>query len=100
MLSSAGLSGGASVTAKPKALSLAPPPSGGVKLRSPLPPPPNDPVATRLTSPNRVAGLKGSKENVKSANDSLSDLSQLEKNLPSSAGSSSARGTASGWAAF
>ncbi|CAM8969189.1 unnamed protein product [Rhodiola kirilowii] len=100
MLSAAGLSGGASATSKPKALSLAPPPSGGVKLRSPLPPPPNDPVASRLTSPNRIAGLKGSHENRKSTNDSLSDLSQLEKNLPSSAGSSSARSTASGWAAF
>uniref|UniRef100_A0A7N0UJF0 NECAP PHear domain-containing protein n=1 Tax=Kalanchoe fedtschenkoi TaxID=63787 RepID=A0A7N0UJF0_KALFE len=100
MLSAAGLSGGASPTAKPKALSLAPPPSGGVKLRSPLPPPPNDPVATRLASPSHTAGSKGIKETVKPANDSLSDLSQLEKNLPSSAGSSSARGTASGWAAF
>lgn len=70
MLSNAGLSGGASVAAKPKALGLAPPPAGGVKIRSPLPPPPNDPVAARITAVVQ--------ENSRRSSDPLSDLSQLE----------------------
>ncbi|XP_057963605.1 uncharacterized protein At1g03900 isoform X2 [Malania oleifera] len=98
MLSSAGLSGGLSVAGKPKALGLAPPPTGLGKIRSPLPPPPNDPAASRMTSAGHI--LKGSKENVKRANDPLSDLSQHERNLPSTAGSVSTKTTASGWAAF
>ncbi|KAL8055226.1 hypothetical protein ABFX02_04G043100 [Erythranthe guttata] len=91
MLSAAVLSGGVSGTGKPKALSLAPPPIGAVKIRSPLPPPPNDASA---------AALKGPKENPRRSNDTLSDLSQLEKSLPSNAGSSSPQTSAAGWAAF
>lgn len=77
MLSAAGLSGGLTATGKPKALSLAPPPSGGAKLRSPLPPPPNDPVAARIAS-NNVTAVKGLNEHVKNSTDPFSDLSQLE----------------------
>lgn len=79
MLSAAGLTGGLSGTGNPKALSLAPPPSGAVKIRSPLPPPPNDHVAARMTSASHPGdGLKGPKENVRHSNDPLSDLSPLE----------------------
>ncbi|KAF3436135.1 hypothetical protein FNV43_RR23227 [Rhamnella rubrinervis] len=96
MLSAAGLSG----TGKPKAVSLAPPPGSG-KIRSPLPPPPNDPVAARLGTPNHSVGLKVHNENSRHATDSLSDLSPLERNLPSAAtGTGSTKTTASGWAAF
>ncbi|KAI8523061.1 hypothetical protein RHMOL_Rhmol13G0045400 [Rhododendron molle] len=100
MLSAAGLSGGPSGTAKPKALSLSPPPVGGGKIRSPLPPPPNDPVAARMTSTSHGVGLKGIKENVRRSTDPLSDLSQLERNLPSTTGSASTKTSAAGWAAF
>lgn len=100
MLSAAGLSGGLSGTAKPKALTLSPPPVGGGKLRTPLPPPPNDPVAARMTSTSHGVGLKGTNENVRRSTDPLSDLSQLEKNLPSTAGSASTKTSAAGWAAF
>lgn len=86
---------GVSSTANPKPLGLAPPPSGSGKIRSPLPPPPNDPVANRITS-----NLKGSKENTRHAVDPLSDFSQLERNLPSKAESGTATSTAAGWAAF
>ncbi|XP_015891305.1 uncharacterized protein At1g03900 isoform X1 [Ziziphus jujuba] len=95
MLSAAGLSG----TGKPKAVALAPPPGSG-KIRSPLPPPPNDPIAARMTSSSDhsvSAGLRVPKEK---SSDSLSDLSPLERNLPSAAGSGTAKTTASGWAAF
>ncbi|KAB1223766.1 hypothetical protein CJ030_MR2G016649 [Morella rubra] len=79
MLSSAGLTGGPSGAGKPKPLGLAPPPSGGGKIRSPLPPPPNDPVSARLSpASHHSVGLTGSKENVRHSNDSLSDLSPLE----------------------
>ncbi|RDX94038.1 hypothetical protein CR513_23614 [Mucuna pruriens] len=98
MLSAAGLTGGHAATPKPKTLSLAPPPSGAGKIRSPLPPPPNDPVAARIASTGRASGLTGTYESAKHSNDSLSDLSQLQKNLPSTNTSGSA--TASGWAAF
>ncbi|KAJ1417458.1 PH-like domain superfamily [Sesbania bispinosa] len=99
MLSAAGLTAGHSGTPKPKALSLAPPPSGAGKIRSPLPPPPNDPVAARIASTARSSGdHKGTYEGVRHSTDSLSDLSQLQKNLPSTATSGST--TASGWAAF
>ncbi|XP_054789813.1 uncharacterized protein At1g03900-like [Prosopis cineraria] len=98
MLSAAGLIGGHSGTAKPKALSLAPPPSGAGKIRSPLPPPPNDPVAARKISTSHSTDIKGSNESVKNSTDSISDLSQLKRNLPSTAASGST--TASGWAAF
>ncbi|KAE9589915.1 hypothetical protein Lal_00037607 [Lupinus albus] len=98
MLSAAGLTGGHAGTPKPKVLSLAPPPSGAGKIRSPLPPPPNDPVAARIASTSRGTGLKGTNDSVKHSTDSLSDFSQLQKNLPSTATSSST--AASGWAAF
>ncbi|GKV01840.1 hypothetical protein SLEP1_g14358 [Rubroshorea leprosula] len=95
MLSAAGLSGGLAGSAKPKTLGLAPPPSGTGKIRSPLPPPPNDPAAVRITS----SSLKAPKENTRRP-DPLSDFSQLERNLPSATGSASTKTTASGWAAF
>ncbi|KAL2540669.1 Uncharacterized protein Adt_01647 [Abeliophyllum distichum] len=100
MLSAAGLSSGPAGTGKSKTLSLAPPPSGGGKIRSPLPPPPNDPAAARINSPSHDTALKGSKDTVKQSNDPLSDLSQLERNLPAGAGSGSAKTSAAGWAAF
>ena len=68
---SAGKSGGLSSSGNAKTLGLAPPPSGSGKIRSPLPPPPNDPAAARIT-------LKGSKESVRRSTDSLSDFSELE----------------------
>lgn len=98
MLSAAGLTGGHSVTAKPKALSLAPPPAGAGKIRSPLPPPPNDPVAARKISTSQSSDLKESNDGVRHSTDSMSDLSQLKRNLPSTAAPGST--TASGWAAF
>lgn len=77
MLSAAGLSG--SGTGKPKTLSLAPPPTGAGKIRSPLPPPPNDPAARKLSaSVCRDVGHEGKKDDVRQATDPLSDLSQLE----------------------
>ncbi|PRQ25811.1 putative PH domain-containing protein [Rosa chinensis] len=94
MLSAAGLSG----SAKPKspALSLAPPPGSG-KLRSPLPPPPNDPVAARISS----GGVKPPQDNARKSSDPFSDLSQIERNLPPANGSgSSTKTNAVGWAAF
>lgn len=95
MLSAAGLSGGGSAAiAKPKPLGLAPPPTGAGKIRSPLPPPPNDPVAARLTSGGAV--LKSPKP----AADPLSDLSQVRRNLPSPTGTESTKNSAAGWAAF
>ncbi|PSR86411.1 Adaptin ear-binding coat-associated protein 1 NECAP-1 protein [Actinidia chinensis var. chinensis] len=100
MLSAAGLSGGVSGAAKPKTLGISPPPIGGGKIRSPLPPPPNDPAAVRMTSASHGVGLKGPKENARRSTDSLSDLSQLERNLPSTTGSGSTKTSAAGWAAF
>jgi len=70
---SAGKSGGLSSSGNAKTLGLAPPPSGAGKIRSPLPPPPNDPAAARITST-----LKGSKESVRRSTDPLSDFSELE----------------------
>ncbi|KAL9318607.1 hypothetical protein ACSQ67_015124 [Phaseolus vulgaris] len=95
MLSAAGLTGGHATTPKPKTLSLAPPPSGIGKIRSPLPPPPNDPVAARIASTGHATDPEGTYESVKHSPDTLSDLSQLQKNLPSTNTSG-----ASGWAAF
>lgn len=77
MLSAAGLSGGPSGAGNPKLLGLAPPPSGAGKIRSPLPPPPNDPVAARMTS----ASHGGAKDNVRRNTDPLSNLSELEVSL-------------------
>ncbi|KAL4190343.1 hypothetical protein AMTRI_Chr07g24230 [Amborella trichopoda] len=74
MLSAAGLSGGSSGITKPK-LSLAPPPSGSGKIRSPLPPPPNDPVAARM-------GSGHSKDSARKTVDPLSTLSQIELDQP------------------
>ncbi|TVU30396.1 hypothetical protein EJB05_22015 [Eragrostis curvula] len=76
MLSSAGLSGGA--TAKPKAsMLLAPPPGAAGKLRSPLPPPPNDPAAARMNS-GKNTGTRDPKEPAKRNNDPFSDLSSMK----------------------
>eukprot|EP00262_Sarcandra_glabra_P006145 TRINITY_DN1825_c0_g2_i3.p1 TRINITY_DN1825_c0_g2~~TRINITY_DN1825_c0_g2_i3.p1 ORF type:complete len:277 (+),score=45.37 TRINITY_DN1825_c0_g2_i3:621-1451(+) len=97
MLSAAGLSGGASGTGKPS-VCLAPPPSTG-KIRSPLPPPPNDPAVARMTS-GPCVGIKGPKENARRTVDPFSDLSQIERSLPSTTGSGSTKSTSSGWAAF
>ncbi|KAG8091952.1 hypothetical protein GUJ93_ZPchr0012g20819 [Zizania palustris] len=98
MLSSAGLSGGSN--AKPKAsVLLAPPPGAAGKLRSPLPPPPNDPAAARMNSgPN--AGIRPPKEPAKRNSDAFSDLSAMKQNLPSSTESGQTKGTGAGWAAF
>lgn len=127
MLSAAGLSGGASGTEKIKPLSLAPPPvastksktagtesfkplslapppSASGKIRSPLPPPPNDPAAVRMTSTSQNAAVKGHNDTARRATDAFTDFSQLERNLPSTtvSGSSSTQSktTAAGWAAF
>ncbi|XP_010482721.2 PREDICTED: uncharacterized protein At1g03900 [Camelina sativa] len=92
------LSAALSGTGKPKPLALAPPPKAAGVTRSPLPPPPNDPVASRIASD----GCKDSIDNTRRRNEPLSDLTQLKKNLPSTAGSGSTKstGAASGWAAF
>ncbi|KAI4341771.1 hypothetical protein MLD38_026455 [Melastoma candidum] len=45
-----------SASGKPKAVGLAPPPGGSSKIRSPLPPPPNDPAAIRRASTSPSAG--------------------------------------------
>ncbi|XP_073051073.1 uncharacterized protein At1g03900-like [Primulina eburnea] len=101
MLSAAGLSGAVTGTGKSKTLVLSPPPSGAGKLRSPLPPPPNDPVAAaRMASASHMSSLKGSKDNARDSNDPLSDFSNLEKSLPSAADPGSTRTSATGWAAF
>ncbi|KAJ0052791.1 hypothetical protein Pint_01709 [Pistacia integerrima] len=102
MLSAAGLSGGTSDLGKPKPkiVGLAPPPEGG-KIRSPLPPPPNDPAAARMSSASRNIGIRAPNETTRhSTTDAFSDLSQIERNLPSSTTSGSSKTTASGWAAF
>ncbi|KAJ0528667.1 putative PH-like domain superfamily, NECAP, PHear domain-containing protein [Helianthus annuus] len=96
MLSTAGLSGGgASGADKVKPLSLAPPPATTGKIRSLIPPPPNDPAAVRMTAANH-------KETSRNSTDAFSDLSQLERDLPSKSGSGSSQSktTAAGWAAF
>lgn len=103
MLSAAGLSGSISTTSKPK-ISLAPPPASG-RIRSPLPPPPNDTVMARISnslssSPISNTASKFSRDETRHTADPL-DLSQLEMNLPSTTSSGSAKTTtASGWAAF
>ncbi|KAJ4726907.1 Adaptin ear-binding coat-associated protein 1 [Melia azedarach] len=101
MLSAAGLSGGVSGSAKPKVLGIAPPPGETGKIRSPLPPPPNDPAAARMNSATRSVGLRATEEATRhSTTDAFSDLSQIERNLPSSATTGSSTTTSSGWAAF
>ncbi|CAN1136742.1 Uncharacterized protein At1g03900 [Linum perenne] len=103
MLSAAGLTGGATATGKAKTLSLAPPPSGAAKIRSPLPPPPNDPAVVRISTAGARAAKDSSSTSSKSSSDSFSDFSQLERNLPpattTSTGAAKTK-TASGWAAF
>lgn len=97
MLSAAGLSGGATGTEKikppslapppvastkirpagtekVKPLSLAPPPNASGKIRSPIPPPPNDPAAVRMTSTSHNVH----KETARQSTDAFTDLSQLE----------------------
>lgn len=101
MLSAAGLSGAVSVSAKAKTVGLAPPPSGMGKIRAPLPPPPNDPAAARINSASRNNGVRAPKETTRhSTTDPSSDLSQIERNFPTSATSGSSKTPASGWAAF
>lgn len=79
MLSAAGLSGGVSGSAKPKVLGIAPPPGETGKIRSPLPPPPNDPAAARMNSATRSVGLRATEEATRhSTTDAFSDLSQIE----------------------
>ncbi|KAJ0695579.1 putative PH-like domain superfamily, NECAP, PHear domain-containing protein [Helianthus annuus] len=80
---------------KVKPLSLAPPPATTGKIRSLIPPPPNDPAAVRMTAANH-------KETSRNSTDAFSDLSQLERDLPSKSGSGSSQSktTAAGWAAF
>lgn len=78
MLSAAGLSGGLSGTGKSKTLGLPSPPIGTGKIRTPLPPPPNDPAVARKTSAGQVVPLKGTKENARHPTDPFTDLSQLE----------------------
>ncbi|TYI74047.1 hypothetical protein E1A91_D07G172900v1 [Gossypium mustelinum] len=95
MLSAAALSG---AVLKPNTLCLAPPPAGSGKIRSPLPPPPNDPAAARMTYTSQGVGQRAPTENTRQT-DPLTNFSQLERNLPAS-GSGSRKTTASGWAAF
>ncbi|KAH9287753.1 hypothetical protein KI387_031870 [Taxus chinensis] len=103
MLSAAGLAGSISSTGRPK-VSLAPPPASG-RIRSALPPPPNDTVTARIgntlsSSPISITGSKFAMDDARHNADPM-DLSQLEVNLPSTTSSSSAKtNTASGWAAF
>ncbi|RWW22628.1 hypothetical protein GW17_00013161 [Ensete ventricosum] len=76
MLSTAGLSAGAS--SKHKATTfLSPPPGGAGKLRSPLPPPPNDSATARMNL-GRNSGLNPPKDSARRPGDSLQDLSAIE----------------------
>lgn len=101
MLSAAGLSGGVSVSAKAKTVGLAPPPSGMGKIRTPLPPPPNDPAAARINSASRNNGVRAPNETTRhSTTDPSPGLSEIERSLPTSATSGSSKTPASGWAAF
>lgn len=77
MLSAAALSGAAG---KPMTLCLAPPPAGSGKIRSPLPPPPNDPAAARMTSTSQGVGQRAPNENTRQT-DPLTNFSQLEVQL-------------------
>ncbi|KAJ8535688.1 hypothetical protein K7X08_023408 [Anisodus acutangulus] len=79
---------------------IAPPPSGANKIRSPLPPPPNDPAISRKTSTTASIALKGPNGSSRQSSDPFSNLSQLERSLPSATGSGSIKTTAAGWAAF
>jgi adaptin ear-binding coat-associated protein 1/2 len=85
MLSSAGLSGVGQ--AKEKATVggmvslLAPPPGGASKLRSPLPPPPNDPAVAKISKKTSLLAPPHEKQKVSSRGtnpDTFSDLSSIE----------------------
>ncbi|XP_015078257.1 uncharacterized protein At1g03900-like [Solanum pennellii] len=90
-----------SAAVQSKAIAIAPPPSGANKIRSPLPPPPNDPAISRKTSTTASIALKGPNGSSRQSSDPISNLSQLERSLPSATGSgSSKKTTAAGWAAF
>lgn len=77
MLSTAGMTGGATIGKPIGNTLLAPPPGGAGKLRSPLPPPPNDPAASRMTSGHN-AGLQAPIESARNPTDALSDFSAIE----------------------
>ncbi|ONK70744.1 uncharacterized protein A4U43_C04F1080 [Asparagus officinalis] len=81
MLSAAGLSAGGSGAKKPGLL-LSPPPATTGKIRSPLPPPPNDPAIARMKS-GHGADVKDSTEPARRPVDPLSDLSQIQPSEPS-----------------
>ncbi|XP_009757935.1 uncharacterized protein At1g03900-like [Nicotiana tabacum] len=89
-----------SAAVQSKSIVIAPPPSGANKIRSPLPPPPNDLAISQKTSSSPRIALKGPKESSRQSIDPLSNLSQLQRSLPSAAGSGSSKTTAAGWAAF
>ncbi|XP_027104813.1 uncharacterized protein At1g03900-like isoform X2 [Coffea arabica] len=100
MLSPAGLLSGHPGTVKAKTLSIAPPPSGGVRIQSPLRPPLNDSAAAKMTLGRHNTTLKGPKEVARHSADPQADLSQLEKNLPTTTGTGSNKSTAAGWVVF
>ncbi|KAK4363633.1 hypothetical protein RND71_018874 [Anisodus tanguticus] len=79
---------------------IAPPPSGANKIRSPLPPPSNDPAISRKTSITISIALKAPNGSSRQSSDPFFNLSQLERSLPSATGSGSSKTTAAGWAAF
>lgn len=97
--SGTGMLSAAAIKPKTTTLGINPPPG---KIRSPLPPPPNDPVASRIANTNHGVGVlhKPANENTRRSTDPLSDLSPIEKNLPSATASGPTKTTASGWAAF
>ncbi|GFQ08717.1 uncharacterized protein at1g03900 [Phtheirospermum japonicum] len=70
-----------SAAGKSKPLGLSPPPAGVTKIRSPLPPPPNDAAAARMTSPSHGIAVNKAKDNSSNSSDILSDLSQLKVSL-------------------
>lgn len=76
MLSTAGLTGGPSNKPKVGTL-LAPPPGSAGKVKSPLPPPPNDPATARMAS-GYNAGLNAPMESTGKPVDPLSDFSAIE----------------------
>ncbi|KAJ3682355.1 hypothetical protein LUZ60_014928 [Juncus effusus] len=84
---------------------LAPPPGG--KLRSPLPPPPNDPAVAKISQKASLFNPPSETQKESSRRigspDPFSDLSSIEKSLPSSTAASNVgakTNSASGWAAF
>ncbi|KAL3619834.1 hypothetical protein CASFOL_034746 [Castilleja foliolosa] len=71
-----------SAAGKSKPLGLSPQPTAATKIRSPLPPPPNDAAAARMTSPNHSIAVNKVKDNSSNSSDNLSDLSQLKGRDP------------------